>query len=556
MQPMNRSDNDVASKDRRNSIYIFGTAFAIYVLLRSRFYIGDGVRYLPVALGATMPKGGGNSHFLWPCVLWLVCRASAALGILPIREGLDAREGLIALLQGINSFAGALGLVLLYRWIRGVATRRAALIAVALTGLSHAFLLHATDMTEPMMAVAPMMAGLCLLGWAPDRTWARLGAGALIGFGGDFYQIALIAVAPATWLAARSHGSVTLAERFRRLVRAGIEIGGGSVAVYAGVIAGVRFALSPGAHLTEELASVRTVNTAGGLAGSIVPKHFAAWIFGFANALAPIRATEGISRLFQEPARDVFISLAILVLALAFLAGLVLRLVRSRQILGQLGRWPDIQAALGWFALVVFMVCAWSVLYEKFWVFALLPLSMVVALAIDPHGDEPAAVGDPGGPRRLMFLVPAAVLVVVNMATGAIPRRYALNPDVRGLALLADRLRTDDLLVCPGWDVLSVYVRTLLELPVDVFDVTDEAIAGHELASGLRAKVAATIARGGRVYFLALVDLSHDEWDLFYGSRLHVPFELLDPYRTGSLAIEQLPGVLPESLYEFKEGGP
>src|ERR1019366_3394550 len=102
------------------------------------------------------------------------------------------------------------------------------------------------------------------------------------------------------------------------------------------------------------------------------------------------------------------------------------------------------------------MVCAWSVLYEKFWVFALLPLSMVVALAIDPHGDEPAAVGDPGGPRRLMFLVPAAVLVVVNMATGAIPRRYALNPDVRGLALLADRLRTDDLLVCPGWDVLSV----------------------------------------------------------------------------------------------------
>jgi hypothetical protein len=553
---MNRSNIDVASKDRRNAIYIFATACAIYVILRSRFYIGDGVRYLPVALGATMPNGGGNSHFLWPYVLWLVCRASAALGILPLGEGIGAREELIALLQLINAFAGALGLVLLYRWLRSVASRRAALIAVALTGLSHAFLLHATDMTEPMMAVAPMMAGLCLLGWAPDRTWARLGAGALIGLGGDFYQIALIAVAPAVWLAARPHDSVTLAQRLPRLVRAGIEIGGASVAVYAGVIAGVRFALTPGAHVIGELASVRTVATAGGLAGSFAPKHFAAWIFGFANALVPIPATEGISRLFHEPPRVVCATLAILALALAFLAGLVIRLVRSRRSLQEFGRWPDIQAALGWFSLVVFMVCVWSVLYEKFWLFALLPLSMVVALAIDPRGDEPTTAGDSGDPRRQMFLVPAAVLVVLNITTAAIPRRFAVNPDVRGVALLADRLRTGDLLVCPGWDVLSVYVRNLLELPVDVFDVTDEAIAGHELANGLRAKVAATVARGGRVYFLALVDLSRDEWDLFYGSRLHVPFELLDPYRKAAVAIEQLPAVAPESLYEFKNGGP
>jgi hypothetical protein len=553
---MNRLNIDVASTDRRNAVCIFVAASAIYLFLRSRFYIGDGVRYLPEVLSATIPTGGGgNSHFLWPYVLLLVCRASAALGILPLGDGLG-RVGLIAFLQGVNAFAGALGLVLVYRWLRGVASRRAALIAVALTGLSHAFLLHATDMTEPMTAVAPMMAGLCLLGLAPDRTWARLGAGALIGLGGDFYQIALIAVAPAVWLAARPSGSVPLLERLLGLVRPGIEIGGASVAVYAGVIAGVRFALTPGAHLTGELASVRSVATAGGLVGSFAPKHFAAWIFGFANSFDPIPPAEGLGRLFHEPPRDVGITLMIVALATAFLAGLVLRLVRSRKTLEERGLWPEIQAAAGWFSLVVFLVCAWSVLYEKFWLFALLPLSMVVALAIDPQGEEPAAAGDSNDPRRLMFLVPAAVLVVLNITTAAIPRRFAVNPYMRDVGLLADRLRTGDLLVCPGWDPLSVYLRTFFEHSAENFSITDETIAGSELANSLGARVAATMARDRRVYFLGLVDLSQDEWDLFYGSRLHLPFELLNPYRKGAVAIERFSALPPESLYEFKNSGP
>jgi hypothetical protein len=551
---MNRPKIDVASTDRRNAVTIFVAASVIYLLLRSRFYIGDGVRYLPEVLGGTIPiGGGGNSHFLWPYVLQLVCRTSAALGILPLGDGLG-RVGLIAFLQGLNAFAGALGLVLLYRWLRGVASRRAALIAVAMTGLSHAFLLHATDMTEPMTAVAPMMAGLCLLGSAPDRTWARLGAGALIGLGGDFYQIALIAVAPAVWLAARPRGSLPLLQRLLGLVRPGIEIGGASVAVYAGVIAGVRFALTPGAHVIGELASVRTVSTAGGIVGSFAPKHFAAWIFGFANSFDPIPPVEGVGRLLHEPPRHVAITLMIVALAMAFLAGLVLRLVRSRKTLGELGRWPEIQAAAGWFSLVVFMVCTWSVLYEKFWLFALLPLSMVVALAIDPQGEAPAAAGDSNDPRRLMFLAPAAVLVVLNITTAAIPRRFAVNPDMRDVSLLADRLRTGDLVVSPGWDPLSVYLRTFFEHRAENFSLTDEAIAGGDLANGLGARIGATMARDGHVYFLGLVDASREEWDLFYGSRLHLPFELLDAYRKGAVPIERFSAS--EWLYEFKSSGP
>jgi hypothetical protein len=558
---MNRSNSDLASKaDGRNAAIIFGAAYVIYLVFRSRFYIGDGVRYLPDVLGATAPADGGNGHFLWPYVLWIVCRACSAIGVLPVGDGLASAD-LIALLQGVNAFAGALALALLYGWLRQVASRRAALVAVALTGLSHAFLLHATDMTEPMAAVAPMMLGLLLLGSAPEQTWARLAAGALIGFGGDFYQIALFAVAPAVWLAARPRGSVTLAQRLSRLARAGLEIGGASVAVFVAVIAGVRFALNPGAGWVHAVASVRTVSTAGGLVGSFAPKHFAAWIFGLANALAQIPPNEGIGRLLRSPPRDVLTTLTILALAMAFLAGLVVRLVRSRRVLGELDRGPEIQAAVGWFFLVVFMACVWSVLYEKFWLFALLPLSLLVALAIDTPGEpSAAALGDAAERSWPIFLVPAAVLLVWNFGSAVIPRRFAVNADMRGVGVLSDRLQPADLLVSPGWDALGVYLGTLFQHPIQHFSVVDEAIAlgsrRDELGDRLAARVAATQARRGRVYFLALLDMSRDQWDLFYSSRLHIPFEVLDRYRSQAVPLGVVPAQVPESLYEWREGEP
>src|ERR1700677_335252 len=204
MNQSNQSNiGDAATKsDRRDAFCIFGAACVVYLVLRSRLYIGDGVRYLPNVLGAAAPPDGGNGHFLWPYVLWLVARSCAAVGVLSLGPG-PSRVGVVGVLQGVNAFAAAAGLVLLYRWLRRVASRRAALIGVALTGLSNAFLLHATDMTEPIAAVAPMMLGLCLVDSARDRVWVRFLAGGLIGLGAAFYQIALIAVAPAVWLVAQ-----------------------------------------------------------------------------------------------------------------------------------------------------------------------------------------------------------------------------------------------------------------------------------------------------------------------------------------------------------------
>jgi len=555
MRPMTRSTTHFPSRvDRREALCIFAVACVVYLIFRSRFYIGDGVRYLQAALGASLPGDGGNSHFLWPFVLWIAVRGFSALGMVPAGDGL-ANLDVVALLQAVNAVAAALGLALLYLWLRRVASRRAALIAVALTGLSHAFILHATDMTEPMAAVPPVMLGLGLLGAAPDRTWARLGAGALIGLGGNFYQIALFAAVPAVWLAATPNGPGGIAQRLLRLARAGLEIGGASVVTFVGLIVVVRFAATPGADLIHQVAQVRTVATAGGLAGSFSPKHFAAWIFGFANAFAVLPPNEGIGRLLHSPPRDLLKALTILALAMAFLVGLVARLVRSRQILIQRNLGPEIQAAAAWFFLVVFMVCVWSVLYEKFWLFAMLPLSMVVALAIDPEGEpEPAAPTpvDAGARRRLLFVAPAVALVVWNFFGAVIPRRFAANPDVRGAVLLAGRLQATDLLVCPGWDAVSVYTRTFFRHPAESFSITDEAVAhGPEVADRLSAAVAAAEARGGHVYMLVLPGMSRDDWDLFYGSRLKVPFTVLDPYRPAALPIEVLPAAIPEPLYEL-----
>jgi hypothetical protein len=201
------------------------------------------------------------------------------------------------------------------------------------------------------------------------------------------------------------------------------------------------------------------------------------------------------------------------------------------------------------------------VLYEKFWLFALLPLSVLVALAIDvPGGPAAAAPGDAAERRRPIFLLPAAILLVWNFGSAVIPRRFAVNADMRGVGLLADRLQPGDLVVCPGWDALRVYLNTLFRHPIESFSLVDEAVLlgprRDEIGDRLAARVAATQARRGRVYFLALLDQSRDQWDLFFGPRLHLPFELLDRYRSQAVPLGVVPALVPESLYEWRDGVP
>jgi hypothetical protein len=548
MQPMT-DGADAARKARRDSLLVFGFAFVAYLILRSRSYIGDGIRYLPAMTDPRVPLDGGGAHFLWPYVGWLLDRLWAALGAPSSAANGHVNTGAIELIQGANAFAAALGLALLYLWLRDVATRRAALLGVVLVAFSHAFLLHATDMTEPIAAVAPIMLGLWLLNRTPDRTWAHLAVGALIGLGGDFYQIALLAVAPAAWIAASTPARVATLPPLPRLVRVGIEIGGAALATYGGLIAAVRLVAHPELDIRGSSGPSATA-----LFGSLNPKHFAAGIFGFANSIAQLPSVEGMSQLFHETPGDLSKTLAITALALAFAVGLVLRLARSRARLIALGRWPNVVAAAGWFAVVACAACYWSPLYEKFWLFSLPPLAMAVALAIEPAGDGSGESQSAAERRWPLFLVPAAVLLLLSVSTGAMSRRFRHNADVDVATGLADRLRATDLLVTPGWDVPSVYLRNIVDQPVDCFDITDEMVAlsyhSPQLVDRLAARVDATRARGGRVYFLGLLDVSPAEWSAFYGSRLKLPFEALASYRPLAVPAETFSVSPPLVLYE------
>src|ERR1019366_4064521 len=259
-----------------DSLLVFCAAFAMYLVLRSRSYNGDGLRYLPAMLSPTVPRDGGSGHLLSPYVGWLAFRLCDILGIQ--KSGGDGlvNTRAIELIQGVNAFAAGIGLAVLYLWLRDVASRRAALVGVALMGFSHAFLVHATDMTEPIAAVPPMMFGLWLLNRAPDRTWSRTLIGGFIGLGAAFYLIALLAVAPAVWIAARPHSPSTRFPQLPRLLRVGVEIAGASIATLAGLIATTRFA-------TNAILGANSVSGPSGRAlfGSFDPRHFAAGIFGF-----------------------------------------------------------------------------------------------------------------------------------------------------------------------------------------------------------------------------------------------------------------------------------
>ncbi|MGH7271698.1 MAG: hypothetical protein ACREJ3_14805, partial [Polyangiaceae bacterium] len=164
-----------------------------------------------------------------------------------------------------------------------------------------------------------------------------------------------------------------------------------------------------------------------------------------------------------------------------------------------------------------------------------------VALAIEPKGAGPES-RTATDPRWPLLLAPAAILLLLSVTLGAIPRRFGHNMDVDVAERLADRIKGADLLITPGWDGPSVDLRTILKRPVGCFDLTDETIAtsfhAAEVAHRLAAQVDAARARGGRIYVLGLLDESPAEWSLFFGSRLGLPFDVLAPYRARAVAVE------------------
>lgn len=511
-----------------------------YVMLLSRQYIGDGIRWLPSVTSPDLPHSGGTNHLLFPYLFWLIYHGTKIIGV---------SNPPVLLLQSANAVFGAIGLSLLYLFLRASQIRRqAAIVGVILVGTSQAYLLHATDMTEPMPSVMPMLGGLLLVRLRWRSSPARCIGAACIGLAGAVYQTALFALVPASMIAGAGQWqeSVSIRQQLRRICGAMLQIISTGAAVFAVLVVLVTV-WSPSAETGSGVSAVIAL-PGSGVHGRLDPRQLVGGMFGFANALAPLRDWAGASRLFSAGLFSAVYNLGLLSLALGFGLLLAFCLFAQRKAIARQRLWGDILGASCWLALVYLVASYWAGTYEKLWIGGVLAISILVAHALEGYN-----VGS-GIPRRtrdnallavqkaLVGLV--AVFAVLSLITGAVPRRLDTNYDLVAAQRITQLASAQDLLVCSGWENPCMYPSLLLSSPTPVFVLAGEAIAAgfsaEEVSRRLQAAIVQTTARGGRVLFIGTLDMSRAEWSPWLGQRFRLPYDLLAPYRSRALVLERI----------------
>jgi hypothetical protein len=100
--------------------------------------------------------------------------------------------------------------------------------------------------------------------------------------------------------------------------------------------------------------------------------------------------------------------------------------------------------------------------------------------------------------------------------------------------VVSARVGKDDFVV-GGWDSVSILYGDIWVGEGQYMDFTSEAVSyGRSATTHLRERVLETRRKGGRVYFLGVVDVSKQDWDSYLGARCGVPFSDMDFYREHS----------------------
>lgn len=393
-------------------------------------------------------------------------------------------------------------------------------------------------MTEPMASVPPTLLGLLLVTRPGGARGSRLAGGGLIGLACACHILAVQALLPAALISAlRDDSSTTRRPAIESVVR-GAEVAAASALAFFATLSMPRLFAHP------EHGIVATVTGASdaqmhGMYGGIHLRHLIGAVAGFANATCSFPQMYGFSQLFHLPLISVVRTIGTLLLALTLLFGVSWCLYRSRARLVADGRWVCALASVTWFSIVYLFAFYLLAGYEKIWFFAMFPMAQLVALAFDVRKEErtPQAA--------LMLVAPGLLLVLLNLFFVAIPRRFAHNIDLDGAERIAGIVRPTDMLVTPGWDAPSVYVGYALKHPLDCFRLTAEAMDTEfhapEVSRRLSSQAQRVHTEGGRVYFLGLLDSSPEQWQIFYGSELHLPYDLLDPYRHAAVSRDTIP---------------
>lgn len=499
--------------------------FLLFAALRSRHYTSvDGAVRCVEVFHRQEPFVHENNHLLYPVNVfawhrlsgWMGLRAETPLEYLRLTQLMNGAAAAVTL----AAFAALL-------WL-ATASWQAALTGAALLGLSRAFLLHATNSSEPMVGLMWSCLALLLLALA-RRSGSLLPAalaGALFALALATYQsMALAAPIGLVLCLARRPGEP---RRPLRLLAAAIAGGLLGTALIYGLAYGLTGTGTAGAMVRRFFSMGGAAGTFGGLSlrkTVLLP-------LGLANNLIPVLPADfsGFNSLLRNPVAALRAGLAVLVL----LAWAALVAVRTRRAWDRL---PDssrlgIAAALTGVLTTVIAPLAWEPLYDKLWLqpLACLLFLLVVALV---SGAFPRRGRDAGD---LL-----ALLLAANLGWAWESHRRD-SPRLREAEQVARQVEPRDLLI-RDWDQVSVLYGALWGDARDrhTFDFPTRAVrSGPGVLDELRQEMDGARARGGRIWFLGILDQPPGPWEEFLGKKAGVPYESLETYRRETRIVRRL----------------
>jgi hypothetical protein len=469
----------------------------------------------------------GNNHLLYPVNVLMWDRLmNSVLGACQDPLQFARRT------QLMNGFAAAASVAILFLLVRGAtASSGIAIWSACAYGFSRALLLHATNAAEPPVGL--LLSFLAVVAAARAQRvgqgWLAALAGVLLAAAMATYQ-SMILVGPAVLLlcVAPTTGSVAagVSESRGQLQRAiGFLLGStaGVAGIYGwaytclrisgfGALLNRFFTVDGGTEVHGGLSLWKSIKTPIGLVAHL----FYALPLDF----------EGVGWLLHNHATDGWVVwLLVLLLATAVVLTVLAGLIQRHW--GNLSPAQRIPLAAAVVALTFTLVGPnyWDPVYNKMWLQPIAALVLLVGMAL-------SALPPSRGRRALMVGFMILVLVeVLSSCLWVIPNMSHEPPYLDEARKVEEIVRPDDLLIYE-WDKVSSmhggvygYGRPQLCLPQAAYD------RGAAVIDDIREMIRQAEARGGRVYFLGVMDLPEVTWNQFLGTRLHVPYHALDEFR-------------------------
>src|SRR6266566_1498784 len=506
---------------------LFSAFACIFALLRSTdiFTVDGAYRSFEVYRRQSL-FFHGNNHMLYPVNVLVWARLAGALGLKPQRP-----LEFFSTVQLMNCFAGAscLAILCLMMYL-ATSSWRLALGATVGYGFSNAFIGQATNAAEPLVGVFWSFLALffAALSFKEKSNWPVVASGLLFSLAMATYQSTIL-LAPAAivliWRSRSQADSPASGSSPRLLAVGAFALSGifGSLLIYGWAywLLGMR---RPGAMLIHFF----THEDARTYLGVSIGKLLNVPIGLMRNIFHVVPQYIGIRDLLTTRRLAAACLLFLLLLFSAFSAFCAIRVLKRWNCLRPSVRCGLLSAAVG-FAFTLIPVVIWEPQYDKLWLQPLACLAFLLAIALNTFTRD----------TRSPFLVSRGVSIFLLAGVLSnlpwVLRSHRQEPiDMKEAQRVAGMIRTGDLVV-GEWESVSALYGSIWGGDEQYFSFPTEAVLyGPDAISRLREVISQANARGGRIYFLTVLDLPKQTWNSFLGSRCGVPYSELDLYRAHS----------------------